>query len=51
VAQPGKIIALYDERFLPECGLFYLAGATRRFENGGIVNYQIQFSRIGGLYR
>jgi len=39
-----KIIALYDERFY-RMWTFYLAGATAAFENGGMCNYQIQFSR------
>ncbi len=39
-----KIIALYDERFY-RMWIFYLAGATAAFENGGMCNYQIQFSR------
>ncbi|NQV95940.1 MAG: class I SAM-dependent methyltransferase, partial [Sphingomonadales bacterium] len=39
-----KIIALYDERFC-RMWTFYLAGATAAFENGGMCNYQIQFSR------
>ncbi|PHR21286.1 MAG: SAM-dependent methyltransferase [Sphingopyxis sp.] len=39
-----KIITLYDERFY-RMWTFYLAGATAAFENGGMCNYQIQFSR------
>ncbi|WP_417622129.1 class I SAM-dependent methyltransferase [Parasphingorhabdus sp.] len=39
-----KIVALYDERFY-RMWIFYLAGATATFENGGMCNYQIQFSR------
>lgn len=39
-----KIVALYDERFY-RMWIFYLAGATAAFENGGMCNYQIQFSR------
>jgi len=39
-----KIVALYDERFY-RMWTFYLAGATAAFENGGMCNYQIQFSR------
>ncbi len=39
-----KIVALYDERFF-RMWTFYLAGATAAFENGGMCNYQIQFSR------
>jgi len=28
--------------------IFYLSGATAAFENGGMCNYQIQFSRNRG---
>ena len=35
---------MYDERFF-RMWTFYLAGATAAFENGGMCNYQIQFSR------
>ena len=42
-----KIIALYDERFY-RMWIFYLSGATAAFENGGMCNYQIQFSRNRG---
>lgn len=44
VQNRDKIIALYDERFY-RMWTFYLAGATAAFENGGMCNYQIQFSR------
>ena len=44
VQNRNKIIALYDERFY-RMWIFYLAGATAAFENGGMCNYQIQFSR------
>jgi cyclopropane-fatty-acyl-phospholipid synthase len=40
----NAIIALYDERFF-RMWTFYLAGATAAFENGGMCNYQIQFTR------
>tara|TARA_R110000850_G_scaffold43693_1_gene111905 strand:- start:462 stop:1715 length:1254 start_codon:yes stop_codon:yes gene_type:complete len=42
-----RIVALYDERFY-RMWTFYLAGATAAFENGGMCNYQIQFSRNRG---
>ncbi|KIU28315.1 MULTISPECIES: SAM-dependent methyltransferase [Sphingomonas] len=38
------IVALYDERFY-RMWTFYLAGAAMAFENGGLCNFQIQFSR------
>jgi cyclopropane-fatty-acyl-phospholipid synthase len=41
-ANRDKIIAQYDERFF-RLWLFYLAGATGSFLNGGMCNYQIQF--------
>tara|TARA_R110002126_G_scaffold50089_13_gene138133 strand:- start:6013 stop:7311 length:1299 start_codon:yes stop_codon:yes gene_type:complete len=44
VSNRAKIVALYDERFY-RMWTFYLAGATAAFENGGMCNYQIQFSR------
>lgn len=44
VAARDAIVALYDERFY-RMWTFYLAGAANAFENGGLVNYQIQFSR------
>lgn len=44
VKNRDKIVALYDERFY-RMWIFYLAGATAAFENGGMCNYQIQFSR------
>lgn len=44
VQNRDNIIALYDERFY-RMWIFYLAGATAAFENGGMCNYQIQFSR------
>jgi len=44
MAAKEKIVALYDLRFF-RMWQFYLAGATAAFENGGMVNYQIQFSR------
>lgn len=44
VRNRAKIVDLYDERFY-RMWIFYLAGATAAFENGGMCNYQIQFSR------
>jgi cyclopropane-fatty-acyl-phospholipid synthase len=39
-----QIVALYDERFF-RMWQFYLAGSMVTFMNGGLVNYQLQFSR------
>ena len=44
VAHRDEIVALYDERFF-RMWTFYLAGAACAFEHGGLVNYQVQFSR------
>ena len=44
VAAKEQIVALYDERFY-RMWTFYLAGAAVAFEHGGLVNYQLQFSR------
>ena len=44
VANRDAIVALYDERFY-RMWTFYLAGAAMGFEHGGLVNYQLQFSR------
>ena len=44
VAHRDEIVALYDERFF-RLWTFYLAGAACAFEHGGLVNYQLQFSR------
>jgi len=44
LAAKDAIVALYDERFY-RMWTFYLAGAANAFENGGLVNFQIQFSR------
>ena len=44
VANREAIVALYDERFF-RLWTFYLAGAAMGFEHGGLVNYQLQFSR------
>jgi cyclopropane-fatty-acyl-phospholipid synthase len=44
VANREKVEALYDARFY-RMWIFYLAGAASTFENGGMVNYQIQYSR------
>ncbi len=40
----AEIIDLYDQRFF-NMWTFYLSGATAAFENGGMCNYQIQFTR------
>ena len=44
VAHEAEIVALYDQRFY-RMWTFYLAGAAAAFEHGGLVNYQLQFSR------
>ncbi|ODP39647.1 SAM-dependent methyltransferase [Sphingomonas turrisvirgatae] len=44
VAAREQIVALYDERFF-NMWTFYLAGSLTAFRNGGLVNYQLQFSR------
>lgn len=44
VAARDAIVALYDERFY-RMWLFYLSGAMMAFKNGGLCNYQLQFSR------
>jgi cyclopropane-fatty-acyl-phospholipid synthase len=44
VAAKEQIVALYDERFY-RMWTFYLAGAGQAFRHGGLVNYQLQFSR------
>lgn len=44
VAAKEQIVALYDERFF-RMWTFYLAGSMVSFLNGGLVNYQLQFSR------
>ncbi len=44
VAAREAIVALYDERFY-RMWCFYLAGCFVSFEYGGLVNYQLQFSR------
>ena len=44
VASRDAIVALYDERFY-RMWTFYLAGALVAFRWGGLVNYQLQFSR------
>jgi cyclopropane-fatty-acyl-phospholipid synthase len=43
-AARDQIVALYDERFF-RMWQFYLAGSMTAFMNGGMVNYQLQFSR------
>jgi cyclopropane-fatty-acyl-phospholipid synthase len=44
VAARAEIVALYDERFY-RMWCFYLAGCVVSFRYGGLVNYQLQFSR------
>jgi cyclopropane-fatty-acyl-phospholipid synthase len=44
VAAKDAIVALYDERFY-RMWTFYLAGAAAAFRTGGMVNYQLQFSK------
>jgi cyclopropane-fatty-acyl-phospholipid synthase len=44
ITQQSEIEAMYDARFF-RMWAFYLAGATSAFENGGMCNYQIQYSR------
>ena len=44
VAHRAEIEALYDARFY-RMWTFYLAGAACAFEQGGMCNYQLQFSR------
>ncbi|QDX27773.1 class I SAM-dependent methyltransferase [Sphingomonas suaedae] len=44
VAARDQIVALYDERFFA-MWTYYLAGSLVSFENGGLVNYQLQYSR------
>ncbi|HEY0624355.1 cyclopropane-fatty-acyl-phospholipid synthase family protein [Sphingomonas sp.] len=43
-AAKAEIVALYDERFF-RMWTFYLAGSLTAFRNGGLVNYQLQYSR------
>ncbi|MES2174459.1 MAG: cyclopropane-fatty-acyl-phospholipid synthase family protein [Pseudomonadota bacterium] len=44
MAHKADIVALYDERFF-RLWTFYLAGAATVFEHGGMVNFQVQYSR------
>jgi cyclopropane-fatty-acyl-phospholipid synthase len=44
VAAKDEVVALYDERFF-RMWTFYLAGSYVAFLNGGLINYQLQFSR------
>ncbi|WP_068074388.1 SAM-dependent methyltransferase [Novosphingobium lentum] len=44
VAQKRRIVEVYDERFY-RMWLFYLAGAATAFEDGGLVNFQLQYVR------
>jgi cyclopropane-fatty-acyl-phospholipid synthase len=43
-AAKAEIVALYDESFF-RMWTFYLAGSLCAFRNGGLVNYQLQYSR------
>lgn len=42
--QRDRIIELYDERFY-RMWMFYLAGAATVFEDGSMVNFQLQYAR------
>ena len=44
MAARDQIVALYDARFF-NMWTYYLAGSLVSFENGGLVNYQLQYSR------
>jgi len=44
VAAKDEIVRLYDERFF-RMWTYYLAGSCLSFFHGGLVNYQLQFSR------
>lgn len=44
VAAREQIVQLYDERFF-RMWTFYLAGSAVAFRYGGMVNYQLQFTR------
>jgi cyclopropane-fatty-acyl-phospholipid synthase len=44
LAHRAEIEALYDARFY-RMWTFYLAGAATAFEDGGLCNYQLQFTR------
>jgi cyclopropane-fatty-acyl-phospholipid synthase len=44
VAARDQIVALYDQRFF-KMWTYYLAGSLVSFEHGGLVNYQLQYSR------
>ena len=44
VAVKEAIVDMYDERFY-RMWTYYLAGSQVSFMNGGLVNYQLQFSR------
>ncbi len=39
-----EIVAMYDERFF-RMWTFYLSGSTASFENGGMCNFQLQYTR------
>ncbi|MES2096450.1 MAG: cyclopropane-fatty-acyl-phospholipid synthase family protein [Pseudomonadota bacterium] len=44
MANKDRIVALYDENFF-RMWTFYLAGSCVSFRYGGMVNYQLQFTR------
>ncbi len=44
LANRAAITRMYDERFY-RMWTFYLAGATAAFEYGGMVNFQLQYTR------
>lgn len=44
MANREKIVAMYDEKFF-RMWTFYLAGSCVSFRYGGMVNYQLQFTR------
>ncbi|MBX3595576.1 cyclopropane-fatty-acyl-phospholipid synthase family protein [Sphingomonas sp.] len=44
VAARDQVVALYDDRFY-RMWTYYLAGSLVSFRNGGLVNYQLQYSR------
>ena len=44
MAARDQIVALYNARFF-NMWTYYLAGSLVSFENGGLVNYQLQYSR------
>jgi len=44
VEQQARIVEVFDERFY-RMWLFYLAGAATGFEEGDLVNFQLQLVR------